>query len=163
MNLQEVVLACSSFELPYSFDEWSTLNVSHSSSKLHDADIGLFVCVIDWYPGYSCNPILNLVCDVWHNLYCLSKVISSSLGFNDLHVDFAGCDVVVFREGDVEVSLVVSQVKIDFSSIVEHKHFTMSAQGLVTYLIGISRTTHSVGAIVPASGLRYGSTLIEET
>ena len=69
---------------------------------------------------------------MWHNLHRLSEVVSSSLGFDDLHVDLAGCDVVVFREGDVEVSLVVSQVKIDFSSIVEYKDLTMSIRGLVT-------------------------------
>jgi len=49
-----------------------------------------------------------------------------------LHVDLAGCDIVVFREGDVEVSLVVSQVKVDFSSIVEYEDLTMSIRGLVT-------------------------------
>ena len=74
---------------------------------------------------------------MWHNLHRLSEVVSSSLGFDDLHVDLAGCDVVVFREGDVEVSLVVSQVKIDFSSIVEYKDLTMSIRGLVTSFMAI--------------------------
>jgi len=33
---------------------------------------------------------------------------------------------------DVEVSLVVPQVEIDFSSVVKYKDLTMSIQGLVT-------------------------------
>jgi hypothetical protein len=58
-----------------------------------------------------------------NHLHRLSKVISPSFLFNDVRVDFTGGDVVVTGEGDVEVSLVVSEVEICFSAIVEHVYF----------------------------------------
>lgn len=44
---------------------------------------------------------------------------------DDFAVDLSGGDVVFSCEGDVEVSLVVAQIQIYLSSIVQHKDFTV--------------------------------------
>lgn len=62
-----------------------------------------------------------------HDLHRLAKVVSSPLLVDDMLVYLARCDVVVFGEGDVEVALVVPQIEIDLSAIVQHKAFSVPA------------------------------------
>ena len=57
-------------------------------------------------------------------LHSLSKVVSSSLPLDDGLVDLAGGDVVVPVQSDVKKPLVVPQVKIHLTTIVQDKHFT---------------------------------------
>lgn len=45
--------------------------------------------------------------------------LKTRLFLNNLSVDLARRDVVIAAQRDIEVSLVVSQVKVDFSAIVE--------------------------------------------
>ena len=47
------------------------------------------------------------------------------LPVNDVLVDLSGGDVVRSGQGDVEVALVVSEVEVDFSTVVEDKDFTV--------------------------------------
>jgi len=53
-----------------------------------------------------------------------SKIFSFSLLLNDFTIDLASGDVVVSAESDVEVSLVIAQVKVDLAAIVEDVDFT---------------------------------------
>lgn len=79
-------------------------------------------------------------------------------------VDFAGCDVVFACEGNIEIPFVVSEIKINFSSIVENKDFTVSVESLGCVQRAIEAgNPYSVGAMSPASIFMYGSILIEET
>ena len=54
-----------------------------------------------------------------------AEVVAATLGFNDLGVDFSSCQVVVFGQVDVEEAFVVPQVKVNFSPVVEHEHFSV--------------------------------------
>jgi hypothetical protein len=55
---------------------------------------------------------------MWDYLYGLAEVFPSSLALDNVLVDFTSCDVVLAGEGDIEVAFVVSEVEVDFSSIV---------------------------------------------
>lgn len=89
----------------------------------------------------------------------LSKAGSSTayLTFNDMLVDLSRSDVVLTGKGNVQITFVVSQIQIDFPSVIEHKYFSMPiAESLALFIPGVPRRktrteTHSVGAIVPAS------------
>lgn len=48
----------------------------------------------------------------------------TNLLLDDLSVDLSCRDVVIAREGDIQVSLVVSKVQIDLSAIVKDIHLT---------------------------------------
>jgi hypothetical protein len=70
----------------------------------------------------------------------LPKVISATLGrirnvdssasdqknlsFDDLPIDFARGDVVVSGKCDVQVTLVISKIKVDFASVIQNIYFT---------------------------------------
>jgi hypothetical protein len=102
-----------------------------------------------------------------HNLNSLSEVVAPPLTLNYVLIDLARCDIILACEGDVEVALVVSEVEIDFSAIVEDKDFTVPGRPKLasfkpTHAL-IKTKAYSVGAIVPASTFMYGSILIEET
>lgn len=60
-----------------------------------------------------------------HNLNSLSKIVAATLTLDNVLVDLAGGNVLVAREGDVEVTLVVSEIEVDFAAVVEDVDFTV--------------------------------------
>ena len=57
-------------------------------------------------------------------LYCLPKVVAISFSLNDILINLSCCYVVVTVKSDIKETLVVTKVKVHFSSIVQYKHFT---------------------------------------
>jgi len=51
----------------------------------------------------------------------LAQIRTLALLLDDLLVDFTGGDVVVSGQGDVQVSLVVAQIKVDLSAVVQNE------------------------------------------
>lgn len=126
MNLQEIALSSTSLQLPHCLNERRTLDITNRTSQLDYTHIRRLISVIDWNLCNPLNPILNCVCKMRHNLDRLSKVIAPTLTFNDVLVYLAGCDVILAREGNIEVALVVSEIEVDFSTVVEDKDFSVS-------------------------------------
>lgn len=60
-----------------------------------------------------------------HNLNSLSKIVTAALTLDNVLVDLAGGNVLVAREGDVKVALVVSEIEVDLAAIVEDVDFTV--------------------------------------
>lgn len=59
------------------------------------------------------------------NLHGLAEIIALSLAFDDVLVYLAGCDIVVASQCDVEVSLVVAEIEVDFTAVGEDENFAM--------------------------------------
>jgi hypothetical protein len=55
----------------------------------------------------------------------VAQVVSSALFLDDVLVDLAGGDVVFARQGNVEVALVVAEIEVDFTAVVENKDLAM--------------------------------------
>ena len=53
-----------------------------------------------------------------------SEVVAASFAADDVLVDLAGRDVVVSLQRHVEESLVVAEVKVYLSAIVQHEYLT---------------------------------------
>ena len=126
MNLQEVVLPGSSSQLGHGLDERHALDIADGATQLNDAHIRLFAGVVDGYPCHSFNPVLDSVGDVGHDLHCLAQVIAFALPLYDMLVDLARRDVIRAREGNIEVSLVIAQIKIDLAAVIQHEHLAVS-------------------------------------
>lgn len=116
-------------ELTERFNERHALYVTNSTSKLYNADFRNFIVPIYWYLSNALHPFLYSISDVRNNLHSFSEVVPPPLPVDDVLVYFAGRDVVVAVEGDVEESLVVTKVKVNFTPIVQHKDFTMLIGG----------------------------------
>jgi hypothetical protein len=108
MDLQKIVLASSSAQLPHGFNEGPTLDVPHRAPKLDYADIRLFVGVINRYPRHSFNPILDGICQVRHHLDSPTEIVTAPLPLDYVLIDLACCDIILSSQCDVEVSLVVA-------------------------------------------------------
>lgn len=93
-------------------------------THLDNADIRLLARLVHWNSRNSFNPILHGVCQMRDNLNRFPEVVAPTFLFNHMGIDFAGGDIVVPGEGDVEVSLVVSEIEVGFAAVVEHVHFT---------------------------------------
>ena len=98
---------------------------------------------------------------MWDDLYGFTQVVALALAFDNVLVDLASGDVVVAGEGDVEVALVIAKIEVDFAAVGEDEYFAMPV--FLVYIHGTVGEAYSFGFIVPASTLRYGSTLIDET
>ena len=127
----ELAVMCDTFhplrlgKLAEGLDESHALNVTNSAAELDNTDVRLLVGVVDRDLGDLANPLLNRASDVGHDLYRLAQVVSAALPLDDLGVDLAESDVVIPGEGDIEVALIVSQVKIDLSTIIQNVDFTV--------------------------------------
>jgi len=126
MDLQEIILSRPPLQLSHSLDKRRTLDISDSTSQLNNAHIRGLIGIVDWDTCYALDPILNRVGQVGHNLNGLSEVVTATLTLNDVLVDLAGGDVVLASEGDVEIAFVISEVEVDFPSVVEYKDFPVS-------------------------------------
>ena len=60
-----------------------------------------------------------------HNLHSLTEVVTTTLLLDDLSVDLASRDIIVARQRDIQVALIVSQIQVDLATIVQHKHLTV--------------------------------------
>jgi hypothetical protein len=63
------------------------------------------------------------------NLHGLSEVVSPPLALDNMLVYLAGRDIVLSSQRDVQVSLVVSQIEIDLSAIVQHEALAVLGGG----------------------------------
>ena len=75
------------------------------------------------------QPVLDGVGDVGNHLNRLAQVIASTFGLNHLGVNFPRGEVVVFGEVDVKEPLVVAEVKVDLTAVVQDKHFPVLEGG----------------------------------
>lgn len=77
----------------------------------------------------------------------LSKVITPTLLVDHMRVDLAGRDVIVLRQRDSEITFIVSQVEIDFSTVIQNITFSMplSCQYLSFLEQESGMATHSSG------------------
>lgn len=126
MNLQEVWALGFSSQLSHCLNEGHALNVTNCTTQLDYAHVRLFIGVIDWDLSDPLDPFYNSVCDVWDDLNSLAKVVALPLASDDVLIDFAGGDVVLAGQSDVQVAFVVAQVEIDLSAIVEYEDLPMS-------------------------------------
>lgn len=137
MYLQKVVLASSPSQLPHCLDERPALDIAHRSTKLDDADVRLFVRIVHRYPRHSLNPVLNCVREMRYDLHSTPQIVTPSLSLDDVLVDLAGGDVIFSSQGDVQVPLVVAQVKVDLSAIIENKDLAMPVDLSAVFVLAL--------------------------
>ena len=125
VNLQEIVLASLAAQGPHGLDERTTLDVANGAAEFNDANIRLFVGVVDGYARYSLDPFADGIGDVGHDLGGLAEISTFSFFLDDVHVDFAGGDVVLPSQRDVQIAFVVAEVEIDFPTVVEDEDFAV--------------------------------------
>ena len=164
VDLHEVVAAGAAPQLSQGLDKGHALHVADGAAKLDDAHVRLLARVVDGYAGNLLHPFLDGVGDVGDDLHRLAQVVALALALDDVLVDLAGGDVVVAGEGDVEVALVVAEIEVDFAAVGEDKDFAVPARcSVCRSRPRVRGSAYSLGFIVPASTLRYGSILIEDT
>lgn len=125
VDLHEVVSSSAHSELRHGLDKGHALDVTNRTSQLDDAHVRLLTRVIDGDFCNSFNPVLDGVDNVRHHLDRVAEVVTSALLLDDVGVDFTGCNVVLAGQGNVEVTLVVAEIEVDFTAIVENKDFSM--------------------------------------
>ena len=57
-------------------------------------------------------------------LDCFTQEVPTSLLINHTLVYFASCDVVISVKGNIKESLIITQIQVYFSTVIQNKHFT---------------------------------------
>lgn len=65
-----------------------------------------------------------------YDLNSLSQVITATFLLDNMLIYLAGCNVAFASKSDIEVALVVSEVEVDFTAIIEDKDFAMPSKGV---------------------------------
>lgn len=63
----------------------------------------------------------------------LSQVIASTLAFDYVLIDLASSDITLSGESYVKVTLVVAEIKINFSTVIENEDFPVPAGVLISH------------------------------
>lgn len=126
VRLQEIVLAGSSSQRAHSLNEGSAFHIAHGAPKFNDAHVRFRICIVYGNARDSLNPLGNGVGDVRYNLDGASKICTLAFLLDDVQVDLASGDVVFSSQLDVEVTLIVAEIKIHLTTVIEDKAFTVS-------------------------------------
>ena len=110
--------------LPDCFQERHALDVADRPAYLDKAHLCLRA-VRELLFGCLLDAGLDLVGDVGDDLDGLSQEIAPAFLVDDRAVHFAGRDVMRGRELDVEETLVVTEIEIDFAPVLEDKDLAM--------------------------------------
>lgn len=139
MDLHEIVFARAPPQLAHGLDEGHALDVADGAAQLDDAHVRLLARVIHGDARHALDPLLDRIRDVRHHLHRLAKIVAPPLALDHVLVDLARRDVVVAREGDVEVPLVVAQVQVHLAAVREHEHLAVPAavQHLPRMYVGV--------------------------
>ena len=121
VNEADIVLTDSELKLPQGFNEGCTLDIAHSSAQFDDTRIRSLARTIAADIGDTHDPILDFVGDVRHDLHGLAEIISATLLLNHIRVNLASGDIVIAPERDVEEALVISEVEVDFATVIENE------------------------------------------
>jgi hypothetical protein len=127
VNLQEIVLARTPPQMRHSLDKGHALDVADGTTKLDYTHIRLLIRIVDGYLGNLDDPVLNRIGDVRHNLNRLPQVIALAFTLYDMLVNLARSNVVLARQGNVEVALVVAEIEVDFTAVGKDKNLTVPA------------------------------------
>jgi hypothetical protein len=125
----KVIVTDAKLELPHGLNKGCRLNVSDSASELDNADVRFLASVIDGDSGDALDPVLDGIGDVGDDLDGLAEIVALALALDDIAVDLAGGDVVGTGKGHVQVTLVVAKVKVNLSTIVQHKDLAWVGEG----------------------------------
>jgi hypothetical protein len=123
VNLQKVSLPSTSFQLSHGLNEGRALDIANGATQFNDAHIGTLVGIVNRYSCNPLDPVLNCIRKMRHNLDGLSQIVTPTLTLNYVLIYFAGGDVILAGECDIEIALVVPEVEVDFSAIIKDKDF----------------------------------------
>ncbi len=99
-------------------EEWQALYVAHRATYLGDHNIH----VITTHP---LDHGFDLIGDVRNHLNSLAKELAFPLFLNDRQVDLSGCVVAVSGESTRCEPLVVPQVQVGLTAVVQHVNFAV--------------------------------------
>lgn len=139
MDLHKVVLAGPASQLAHRLYEGRALNVAHRAAELHDTHVRRLVGVIHGNLRDALDPVLDGIRQVRDDLHGAAEVVAATLALDDVVVDLAGGDVVLARQGDVEVALVVSEVEVDLTAVVEDKDLAVPVRAALISAVLFSR------------------------
>jgi hypothetical protein len=128
VDLQEVIPACTAPKLRHSLDKRHALDVANRAAQLDYAHIRHLARIVDGYPRDPLDPVLDCIGNVRDDLDRLAQVRALAFLLNHVLVYLAGGDVVVAREGDVEVALVIAEIEVDFAAVGQDEDLAVPVQ-----------------------------------
>jgi len=106
-------------KLSDAFDKRKRFNVTDSATNFRDDEVEFIL------GGQWAHVALDFVGDVRNDLNGLAQVITMTLFLDDILINAAGGDVVGFGRGNVQKTLIMTQVQVGFVAVAAYVAFTV--------------------------------------
>ena len=129
VDVAEIVRTHLVLQLLESLQVHGRFNVADGTSELNQTDIGAAGLAVDRDLGNLIDPLLDRVSYMRDHLHSLSQVVTIALLLDDLVVDLTRRDIVTRSKGDVQEALVVTQVEIRLTAVLQNINFAVLKRG----------------------------------
>ena len=106
-------------ELTDGFQERLTFDIADRTADFDDRNAGFVRCEI------TVETALDLIGDMWDNLYRSSAEISAAFFLQNGPVNLTGCDIGIFRQTLIDKTLIMSKVQVCLGTVVGYEYLTM--------------------------------------
>ena len=131
VDLKEIVATCTPAKLSQRFHKGHALDVTNRSAQFDNTNIRLLIGIVHRDSSYSLNPLLDSVRDMRYDLDGLPEVASPAFMLNHLLVNLARSDIVLTRQLNVEITLVVAEVEVGFAAVIKHEDLAMPMSSIM--------------------------------
>ncbi|KRZ34277.1 hypothetical protein T4B_2077 [Trichinella pseudospiralis] len=125
VNAEEVVPAHAELKLSKRLHKRHAFDVANCAAEFNYANVRSNAASVDRLASHTLHPFLNSVGDVRDHLNRPAEKVTFTFAGNDVHVNFARCDVVVAIQLHIQEAFVISKIQINLTAIVQYKYFTM--------------------------------------
>ena len=119
MNQNCIFMAHIMLELTNRLQERLAFDISYGSSHLDNCNLRIFCRRI------AVKSALNLIGNMWDNLYSSSAKISSTLFLQDTPVNLTCGHIGILCQTLIDKSFIVAKIQIGLCAVVCYKHFSM--------------------------------------
>ena len=106
-------------ELTDRFQEWLTLDITHSTAYFDDGNVSFIFVVI------AVKTTFDLICNMRDNLYRTSAEISPALFVKNGPVNLSGGNVGILGQALIDKTFIMSQIQVCLCTIVCNKDFSV--------------------------------------
>ncbi len=119
MHIHSILAAHVAAHLAKSFQERQAFNITYRPAHFHQHNF----CAGSF--RYQPNPAFDFIGNMGNHLNRPAQIIAAAFLADHLSVNLSGGHVAYPVQADVNKTLIMSQVQVRFSAIIQHIHFTM--------------------------------------
>ena len=103
--------------LAYCLEKWQGFDVANSSADFNEANISTACAALD--------TLLDLIGDVWNDLYSRAQIVAAALLGDDCLVDAPGREITVAPGRRSYETFIMAKIEVSLGSVMRDEHLTV--------------------------------------